>query len=100
MARRRVRLLAVLRARRAASRACDVDQSELSALVSGRAGEKSPRLGPAARPTVPRVEAVVTDSGTGCREAARAVAARHSQRAMARVSGPRRPGLARAGAGP
>ena len=47
-------------------------------------GEELPRLGPAARPALPRAQALVPDSRTGRRRAAGAPAPRPRQRAVAR----------------
>src|SRR5689334_7151397 len=60
-----VRLLAVLRSRRRASRTRDVDQSELPAVGRGRAGKKFAGLGASAGASFSRVEVVASDSRTG-----------------------------------
>ncbi|CAA9281959.1 MAG: Aromatic-L-amino-acid decarboxylase, partial [uncultured Acetobacteraceae bacterium] len=100
VARRAVRLLALLRARPGALGAGDVHQPELPAKLRGRAGEESPRLGHPARAAVPGAEAVVHDPRAGRRGAAGAAAARHAERALAGGAGGGGAGLARAGAGP
>ena len=68
---RGVRLLAVLRPRRRAPRARDVDQPELPAVGRRRPGEEPSRLGHPARPPLPRAEAVVPDPRAGRRRACR-----------------------------
>src|ERR1700741_4083002 len=83
MAGRGVRLLALLRARRAASPAGDVDQSELPPVGRGWTREEPARLGHSAGPPLPRPETVVPDSRTGRRTTARAAAPRSRKRAMA-----------------
>src|SRR5476649_1528484 len=99
MARSRVRLLAVLRARSRASHARDVDESELLAVLGRRRGEELPRLGTAARAPLSRTEALVLDSGAGNRRAAGAVASRPGEREVVGVAGASRGELACAGAG-
>ena len=83
VARRSLRLHRLLRPRRRAPGARDVDQPELPAVVSRRPGEELSRLGHSARPPLSRAEAVVPDSRTGRRAAAGAVAPRSRQRAVA-----------------
>ena len=71
VARRRVRLLALLRARRRAPRPGDEHQSELSAAAASTAGEEPARLGHPARPPLPRAQAVVPAARAGRRSACR-----------------------------
>ena len=99
MARRAVRLLALLRARPRASRAGDVDQPELPAIVGRRPGQELPRLGHPARPPFPRAEALVPDPRTGRQRPAEAPAPRPGQCALARRHSRRDTWLARACAG-
>ena len=96
MARRRDRLLALLRARSRAPRPRDVDQSELPAVVGRRLGEELPRLGTAARPPVPRAQALVPHPGAGHHRPPGAHPARPGERPLVRVAGARRAGVARA----
>src|SRR4029079_19170798 len=93
---RRIRLLGVLRARGRSPRARDVHESKLPADV-GRCGrEELSRLGPAARPSVPRAQALVPDPGAGSFRTAGALAPRSRAGRVARGAGPSDTRLARA----
>jgi aromatic-L-amino-acid decarboxylase len=84
MARRGVRLLALLRTGSRASHPHHEHQSELPALEGRRRGEEPARLGHPARPAFSRAEALVPAARRGRGGVARAPAPRHRQRARAR----------------
>src|SRR5881396_377120 len=97
---RGVRLLGLLRARRGASGASDVDQPELPAVGGRRPREEFPRLGCSARAPVQGAQAVVSDSRTGRVRAAGAAPPRSRQRAVAVRPGARGRRVAAARTGP
>ena len=83
VARRRLRLLALLRADARAPGPRDVHQPQLPAVVGRRAGEELPRLGHPARAPLPRAEALVPDPRAGRRRAAGAAPPRPRERPLA-----------------
>src|ERR1700688_3090535 len=94
-----VRLLAVLRARSRAPGAGDVDQSKLSAIRRGWAGEEPAGLGDSTGAAVPGAETMVPDPRAGRERVAGAAAAGHGECPRTRGHGGGNAGMAGAGAG-
>src|SRR6185295_10033391 len=95
MARRRLRLLALLRPGRRPPDPRHVHPAQLSPFRGGRPSKEPPRLGPPPRPPLPRPQALVPDPRTGPRKSPDPPPPRSGQRPMARRTGEGDPRLAR-----